>query len=643
MRAFLLALMVCSLLISGASAYPLPGWNGTQVQITIASTDIPQDLTNFPVLIHLSSSSGKTHIDMTDVFSQLGNSAQKIAVTESDGATQCYVEIESWDAQAREAWLWVKVPSLSTTQNTTLYLYYDPAHADNTEYVGYTGSTPAMNVWDAHYVGVWHMNPTGDVVPDSTSEPMDGILYGGSASPGKIGRAISFPGSLSNVTATILPIGPRLSQSMTLESWIDYAGGSSPVLEPGFETADSWTFYLDTQRQNYTGSLTTAWKTQGTYSYQLQLAYKTKNIGYGEISQNVDLSQFSRMWFDCQTFATGISSGAMSSSVLIDDSTTWVQVTPLSPTEYLNQFIDISNHSGIKNIQFRFSNNDFGSGSKNAAGVFRVDNIRVDMGSIAESPNSFGLFFRGLDSDADLAAYINSQYAWAPTITHGTWHEVDQTYDKTAITVYTDGISAAQSSYMANVENPDTLIMGQYFNGAIDEIRISDTVRSPAWRAASKKSADDDLLTFSSSQSLFQIDVNGAINNWALSIGENTDTTNLTLTVKSPEPWAVTVYDALDDGKPAESAGHMTEYIQSGYNSTAGGRELYYPARMNYAGGPSFVDLSGIQQTLVSGPPTPPAGTNFPLVVNQTVDFGDIRLTPPSTYQIVVTFVGNTL
>jgi len=93
-------LLGCILLIGGVNAYYLPGWNGPQVPITIASTDIPETLPDFPVLMHLSGSSGKTGEDMTDIFSKLGNNAQKIAVTTSDGLTQCSVEIERWDALA---------------------------------------------------------------------------------------------------------------------------------------------------------------------------------------------------------------------------------------------------------------------------------------------------------------------------------------------------------------------------------------------------------------------------------------------------------------------------------------------------------------------------------------------------------------
>jgi len=62
-----------------------------------------------------------------------------------------YVEIEKWDNGNEEADLWVKVPSVSDSGVTTLFLYYDSEHADNTDYVGDTGDTPAKSVWDSDF------------------------------------------------------------------------------------------------------------------------------------------------------------------------------------------------------------------------------------------------------------------------------------------------------------------------------------------------------------------------------------------------------------------------------------------------------------------------------------------------------------
>ena len=76
---------------------------------------------------------------------------KKIAVTTGDGTSQCYVELENWNNINEQAWLWVKVPNINNTSDTSLYLYYDADHADNTNFVGDPNSTPAENVWDSSF------------------------------------------------------------------------------------------------------------------------------------------------------------------------------------------------------------------------------------------------------------------------------------------------------------------------------------------------------------------------------------------------------------------------------------------------------------------------------------------------------------
>jgi len=108
----------------------LYGWSN-RIKLTMDHTKIDSDLTDFPVRIHLSSASGINNADVSGVFDEVEGGSRKIAVTTSDGVTQCYVEIEKWDALSKEADLWVKVPRISSTEDTVLYLYYDAEQSDN--------------------------------------------------------------------------------------------------------------------------------------------------------------------------------------------------------------------------------------------------------------------------------------------------------------------------------------------------------------------------------------------------------------------------------------------------------------------------------------------------------------------------------
>jgi len=203
----------------------LDGWN-KRIKITVDHNDIDSTLFDFPVLIHLSNSSGRSNYDVSFVFDELQNNAnrKKIAITTSN-QTQCYVEIEKWDSANEQAWLWVKVPSIDSTSDTVLYLYYDRDHADNIDYVGDTDSTPAENVWDSSFKGVWHLCETiGGInaTKDSTSNNNDGTDYGSPAlgTTGQIDNAIDFDGiddyvSISNSQSL------QFDSSLTLEAWIN--------------------------------------------------------------------------------------------------------------------------------------------------------------------------------------------------------------------------------------------------------------------------------------------------------------------------------------------------------------------------------------------------------------------------------------
>jgi len=184
-----------------------------RIKLTIDNTNVDGTLSNFPVLVKLSDSSGISSSDVTSVFTELGSNSnrKKIAITTSDSETQCYVEIERFDYSNSVAELWVKVPTVVSGTTTDLYLYYDSTQSDNTTYIGDTGDTPAQNVWDSNFKLVMHMaqNPNGDVVDaikDSTSNANHGTPGGSMTTAdlvdGKIGKALDFDGGDDYVSLT---------------------------------------------------------------------------------------------------------------------------------------------------------------------------------------------------------------------------------------------------------------------------------------------------------------------------------------------------------------------------------------------------------------------------------------------------------
>jgi len=218
-------------------------------EITIDPSDlgISESLSDFPVLLHLSDVAGVNCTDVTDIFDVVGASWAKINVTDSSNSS-LYVEVEDWDAANEEAWLWVKVPSI--TGLTKLYFYYAYDVANNTAFVGLPGSSVAQNVWSNGFVLVDHAldDPDSSHTPDSSPEVNNGSKsQAGSPaeSSGLIGFAQYFNGTDD---ACWIDFGDDASlnfgssTNFTLEAWVKVSGTERIILEKR-DYADPWKGY----------------------------------------------------------------------------------------------------------------------------------------------------------------------------------------------------------------------------------------------------------------------------------------------------------------------------------------------------------------------------------------------------------------
>lgn len=143
-----------------------PWWNSGweyRKEITINHSKVDGDLSNFPVLISLSSDS-----DLAN-NSKCQDDGDDIAFTDKNG-NQLSHEIELFNGSTGELIAWVKASSLSSTVNTTLYVYYGNPSADDQQ--------DKTNVWDSYFTLVQHLNETSGTHYDSTSNGNDGTLGG---------------------------------------------------------------------------------------------------------------------------------------------------------------------------------------------------------------------------------------------------------------------------------------------------------------------------------------------------------------------------------------------------------------------------------------------------------------------------------
>jgi len=186
----------------------LSGYN-TRRKITIDHTKIDSDLTDFPVLVKLTSS----NFD----FSKANSDGYDIRFTEDDGTTLLKYERERHDSANQIAEYWVKIPSVSSSADTEFYIYYRTTDTAD-------GADPT-NVWDSNYELVTHMKDDPDTshVADSTANNNDGTKKAANEpieADGKIAKAQDFDGSNDYISC-----GTDIGLTRwTLEAWIKKTG-----------------------------------------------------------------------------------------------------------------------------------------------------------------------------------------------------------------------------------------------------------------------------------------------------------------------------------------------------------------------------------------------------------------------------------
>lgn len=202
-----------------------PAW-GFRQMITINSSQVTADLTNFPVLVSVTDPNLRVM-----PAGNVGNAnGSDIAFTMGDGFTQLDHEVESYNPATGQLAAWVKVPNVSSIIDTILYMYYGSAGAVDQQNVNGT--------WDSNYMAVWHLSEDPSGAPpqmqDSTVNNNDGTSMGGMTSgdqvAGQIDGSLNFAGSPDNVALFYVESSDSASLNVTgditVAAWIKPTGGS---------------------------------------------------------------------------------------------------------------------------------------------------------------------------------------------------------------------------------------------------------------------------------------------------------------------------------------------------------------------------------------------------------------------------------
>ena len=208
-------------------------------KITISAASVEATLTNFPLLVRITDSTNT-------VFSKARSNGQDIVFTDSDGTTKLNHEMEYYVNTAGSASMdaWVKVPTISPTSDTTVYMYYGSSSAATQE--------NPTGVWDSNFKAVWHMSDGGTTTrEDSTSNYRHGKPHNYTATTeviGLIGKADHiYPLNATLATSQYVTLDAVDStalncvtgESISISAWVRIPAFAATAWIPIFAKGDS--------------------------------------------------------------------------------------------------------------------------------------------------------------------------------------------------------------------------------------------------------------------------------------------------------------------------------------------------------------------------------------------------------------------
>jgi len=180
--------------------------------ITIDYTKVPNtDRTDFPFLV----SGTYTYLKTTGNGGDVQNASGYDIGFYSDLAltTKLKWETERYIATTGEVIYWIKIPTVSHTTDTVIYIAYGDSGIT-------TDQSDAANVWETSYKGVFHLGDGTTLnIADSTVNATSGTNNGATAVAGKIGGGANFDGNsdinLGNPSAL------QITGNVTWSCWVN--------------------------------------------------------------------------------------------------------------------------------------------------------------------------------------------------------------------------------------------------------------------------------------------------------------------------------------------------------------------------------------------------------------------------------------
>jgi hypothetical protein len=216
------------------------GWaNGYSYRraITIDHTKVPNsDLVNFPLLVSGTFPYLATPPNGGSVTN--ANGYDIIFTPDPAGSSVLPFEQESYTASSGKVTYWIKVPAVSHTTDTVIYMFYGNASVS-------TDPSNKTGVWDSNYKLIYHMadNAATTAVEDSSTNANNTINTAntnGKSVAGQINTGLTYAGASNDEGASSNPV--TLGGTATFSMW--FKAGSFASYARLMETSYASSYYL---------------------------------------------------------------------------------------------------------------------------------------------------------------------------------------------------------------------------------------------------------------------------------------------------------------------------------------------------------------------------------------------------------------
>lgn len=238
----------------GRFALKVPYWYdtayGCRKEIWINHGQVSGTQSNFPVLFSFTDADLKTQATYGGkVYNASGYDI--IFVDKITGLKLAH-EIESYTASSGAIVMWANVPTVSSTTDICVYMYFSNSSISTTQ-------ENVTGVWDSNYRAVFHLNGTPPSVTDSTTLS-PGTNHGATATGGQISGGAATNGNNQYVSCSTANL-PSGTSSVTVQAWANLTSAANATQYWGL--IDLGTMVTGQEASLYTGDNTMVFAYKG--------------------------------------------------------------------------------------------------------------------------------------------------------------------------------------------------------------------------------------------------------------------------------------------------------------------------------------------------------------------------------------------